>query len=195
MIMTGRAPGLDRTFAGESFAQLPTTMWQDAREAARAAIKVDSACEVWASDVDEDALDLTYENALRAGVEEHLHIFTADARTITKPDRRGSILCNPPYGERLMTPEEVEALYREMGRTFATFDPWQIYVLTSHEKFEALYGRRADKVRKLYNGMIPCYLYQYFKPAAARAAASHNTTKKNVKGRTPIDKNKHHGPS
>ena len=62
-----------------------------------------------------------------------------------------------------MTPAEVERLYRGMGRTFATLEPWQIYVLTSDERFQSLYGRRADKVRKLYNGMIPCYLYQYFK--------------------------------
>lgn len=63
-----------------------------------------------------------------------------------------------------MTRREVEVLYRAMGRTFASFDPWQIYVLTSAEDFERLYGRRADKIRKLYNGMIPCRLYQYFKP-------------------------------
>jgi putative N6-adenine-specific DNA methylase len=164
MILTNRAPGLNRTFAAEQFARLPAPMWEAAREAARAAIKTESSCEVWASDLDEEALDLTYENALRAGVEEYLNIFSADARQIEKPDRRGTILCNPPYGERLMTPEEVEQLYREMGQHFAGFDPWQIYVLTSHEGFEKLYGRRADKIRKLYNGMIPCNLYQYFKP-------------------------------
>ena len=81
-----------------------------------------------------------------------------------KLDRRGTVVCNPPYGERLMTPKEVEILYRKMGKTFETLSPWQIYVLTSMENFERLYGRSADKVRKLYNGMIPCRLYQYFKP-------------------------------
>ena len=178
LILTNRAPGLNRTFAAEQFARLPASMWEAAREAARAAIKTDSSCEIWASDLDEDALDLTYENALRAGVEEYLNIFSADAREIVKPDRRGTILCNPPYGERLMTPEEVEQLYREMGQHFATFDPWQSYVLTSHEAFERLYGRRADKIRKLYNGMIPCYLYQFFKPAAAREETARRDYKK-----------------
>ena len=139
---------------------------------------------MWASDIDEDALDLTYENALRAGVEEHLNIFCADARQIVKPDRRGSILCNPPYGERLMTPEEVEELYREMGRHFAAFEPWHIYVLTSHENFAGLYGRCADRARKVYNGMIPCYLYQFFKPAAARQMPAQQQHKKG---------NEHHG--
>ena len=164
MILANRAPGLGRGFAGESFPQIPAALWKNAREAAEAAIKRDAEFEVWASDIDEEILDVAYENALRAGVEEHLRIFQADVREIEKPDRRGSIVCNPPYGERLMTPEEAEALYRDIGRVFDGFLPWQIYVITSHPAFEKCYGRRADKIRKLYNGMIPCNLYQYFKP-------------------------------
>ena len=163
MILQNRAPGLNRSFAGEAFARLDGSLWQAAREHALCAIRPGS-CEVWASDIDEDMTDMTYENALRAGVEECMSIFTADARHLQKPDRRGTILCNPPYGERLMTAGEVEQLYRDVGKCFATFDPWQIYVLTSCESFERLYGRRADKIRKLYNGMIPCSLYQFFKP-------------------------------
>ena len=164
MIISNRAPGLGRSFAGETFPQIPAELWKDAREQAEAAIRHDAEYEVWASDIDEDVLDVAYENALRAGVEEHMQIFQADVRTIEKPDRRGTIVCNPPYGERLMTPEEAEALYRDMGRVFESFLPWQIYIITSHPAFEKAYGRRADKIRKLYNGMIPCNLYQYFKP-------------------------------
>ena len=164
MILANRAPGLGRHFAGEQFPQIPASLWKDAQEAALAAVKKDADFEVWASDIDEDILDVTYENALRAGVEEHVQIFQADVRTIQKPDRRGTIVCNPPYGERLMTPAEAEQLYRDMGRVFETFLPWQIYIITSHPSFEKCYGRRADKIRKLYNGMIPCNLYQYFKP-------------------------------
>ena len=164
MILQNRAPGLGRTFIGEAFPQIPTDAWKTVRESAEAAIRRDAEFEVWASDIDEDVLDVAYENALRAGVEEHLRIFQADVRTIEKPDRRGTIVCNPPYGERLMTPEEAEALYRDMGRVFEGFLPWQIYIITSHPAFEKCYGRRADKIRKLYNGMIPCNLYQYFKP-------------------------------
>ena len=164
MIISNRAPGLGRSFAGETFPQIPAELWKDAREQAEAAIRHDAEYEVWASDIDEDVLDVAYENALRAGVEEHMQIFQADVRTIEKPNRRGTIVCNPPYGERLMTPEEAEALYRDMGRVFESFLPWQIYIITSHPAFEKAYGRRADKIRKLYNGMIPCNLYQYFKP-------------------------------
>ena len=170
LILSNRAPGLGRSFAAETFAQLPKKLWTDAREAAEAAIKRDSQYEVYASDIDEDILDVVYENALRAGVEEHLNIFQADVRKIQKPapDRRGTIVCNPPYGERLMTPAEAEQLYRDMGRAFASLSPWQIYIITSHPQFERFYGARADKIRKLYNGMIPCNLYQYFKPKTDR---------------------------
>ncbi len=166
LILSGRAPGLGRSFAGEEFRQIPTKLWTDAREAAQAAIKTDAQYEVYASDIDEDVLDTAYENALRAGVEDHMNLFTADVRTIQKPDRKGTIVCNPPYGERLMTPKEAEQLYRDMGRVLESFAPWQIYIITSHPEFERFYGRRADKIRKLYNGMIPCNLYQYFKPRA-----------------------------
>ena len=164
LILANKAPGLGRSFAAESFGQIPAAVWCDARDAAEAAIKRDASFEVYASDIDEDILDVAYENALRAGVEEHINIFAADVRRIQKEDRRGTVVCNPPYGERLMTPREAEALYRDMGRAFAALYPWQIYVITSHPQFERFYGRRADKIRKLYNGMIPCQLYQYFKP-------------------------------
>ncbi len=164
MILQNRAPGLGRTFAGERFSRLSPALWQDVRDAAKAAVREDADCEVRASDIDEAMTDMTYECALRAGVEPCMNIFTADARTIEKPPCRGTILCNPPYGERMMTQAEVEQLYRAVGKHFATFEPWQIYILTSCEYFERLYGRRADKVRKLYNGMLPCSLYQFFRP-------------------------------
>ena len=164
MILQNRAPGLNRSFAGEAFARLDKSLWQAARDAAREAIRTDVPCEVWASDIDEDMTDMTYENALRAGVEDCMNIFTADARTIQKPDRKGTLICNPPYGERLMTPAEAEQLYRATGQCFAKFSPWQMYILTACESFERLFGRRADKIRKLYNGMLPCSLYQFFRP-------------------------------
>ncbi len=164
LILANKAPGLGRAFASEQFPRIDQSLWRNAREAAEAMIKRDTDFRVYASDIDENMLDIVYENALRAGVEEHIDIFNADARTIQKPDCKGTIVCNPPYGERLMTPAQAEALYRDMGKHFSTFAPWQIYIITSHPQFERLYGTRADKVRKLYNGMIPCWLYQYFRP-------------------------------
>lgn len=166
LMMTKTAPGIARHFACESFDILADgVIAREERAKAFALINQDSEFEAYASDIDPTVLEIAKQNAERAGVDDRIKFFVADARKIQKLDRRGTIACNPPYGERLMTHSEVTRLYREMGDTFSRFSPWQIYVLTSAEDFQSLYGRRADKVRKLYNGMIPCSLYQYFKPA------------------------------
>ncbi len=168
MIATNRAPNMSRYFAAEEFPVISPTLWAEERERARAEVISDSHFEAYGSDIDTEVLTMAKENARRAGVAEHIKFFPKDARRIKKEDRRGTVACNPPYGERLLSISEAEALYRDMGRVFDALAPWQIYVLTSAENFERLYGRRADKVRKLYNGMIPCRLYQYFKPQAER---------------------------
>lgn len=168
MIATRQAPGIDRHFAAERFGQIEASVWHDERVRARSEILVDSGFEAYASDIDPEVLAVAKENAERAGVDDRIKFFVKNALDIRKENRRGTIVCNPPYGERLMTPEQVRALYRDMGKTFSALEPWQIYILTSSEEFERLYGRRADKVRKLYNGMIPCRLYQYFKPVAGK---------------------------
>lgn len=170
MLLQNRAPGLGRRFAAMEFSFLDPRIWREAEEEARGAERREIRPEIWGSDTDEAVLAFARENAARAGVGDVIRFFKEDARNVAKPapDRRGTVLCNPPYGERMMSREEAEMLYRDIGRTFAALTPWQIYILTSHEHFEALYGRRADKVRKLYNGMIPCFLYQYFKPPVPR---------------------------
>lgn len=165
MIAKNIAPGLSRCFAAELFPIIGERVWSDEREKARAEIRTDCAFEAYGSDIDTEVLEKAKENARRAGVDGHIKFFAEDARNIKRIEgRRGTVACNPPYGERLMTPREVESLYRDIGRVFERLSPWQIYVLTSAENFDKLYGRRADKIRKLYNGMIPCRLYQYFKP-------------------------------
>ena len=164
MILANVAPGAGRSFAAEKFPLIPSALWKEARIEAEDKVVRDPKFEVFASDIDREVLEYAKANADRAGVLSNMKIFEQDARKIEKLDRRGTIVCNPPYGERMMTERQVESLYREIGKTFARLSPWQIYVLTSHEGFERLYGRRADKKRKLYNGMIPCNLYQFFKP-------------------------------
>lgn len=163
LIMTRRAPGLYRTFASEQFSQIPQEIWAGAREEALSLINDKTPFETYASDIDKAAVALTAANAQKAGVSAKVRAFTADALTIKADGRRGTIVCNPPYGERLLNNEQVERLYSQMGKHFTMLAPWQIYILSSHDQFEKLYGKRADKVRKLYNGMIPCNLYQYFK--------------------------------
>ncbi len=162
MIMTNRAPGLLRKFDGENFDFIDKKVWENARDEAKSAIK-ETKFEAYASDINPECVAYAKECVKRAGVAANVKAFERDALKITTGGRRGTIVCNPPYGERMFTMAETEELYRKMGAHFRTLEPWQIYVITSHEGFERLYGRKADKVRKLYNGMIPCYYYQFFK--------------------------------
>jgi len=163
MQMLRIAPGVDRSFAAEAFPAFPANVWLQARTEARDMVIRDSRFEAFASDIDPECVRIATESAVRAGVAGHVKVFEANALDIVTEDRRGTVVTNPPYGERLMKPEEAEQLYRDMGRAFSRLGRWQIYVLTPCETFERLYGRRADKVRKLYNGMIPCLFYQFFK--------------------------------
>ena len=163
LLMTNTAPGLSRSFAAEKFAFLPGNAFADARGEAKARVRTDIAFESYASDIDPACVALTRDNIHRAGMGKYIKAFERDALEIKTGGRRGTIVCNPPYGERMLTERECEELYRKMGKHFATLDRWQIYIISSREDFERLYGRRADKVRKLYNGMIRCNFYQYFK--------------------------------
>jgi putative N6-adenine-specific DNA methylase len=163
LLMTNTAPGLYRHFAAESFRQIGADWWQDARDEAKDNQKTDCAFEVYASDISDDCVRITRDNIARAGMGKYIKAFKRDALSIVTGGRRGTVVCNPPYGERLMTPAETEKLYRDMGRHFSTLDSWQIYIISSADNFEALYGKKADKIRKLYNGMIRCGYYQYFK--------------------------------
>lgn len=162
LMMTNTAPGIRRSFVSEAFERIPSFAWTDARDEAIAAIH-DTDFEVFASDIDKKSVEIATETIKRAGVSKYCKVFERDALTITTEGRRGTIVCNPPYGERLSTKTEVEKLYAAMGKHFRTLDRWQIYILSSHEQFERHYGKRADKVRKLYNGMLKCGYYQYFK--------------------------------
>ncbi len=162
MMMKNIAPGAKRSFAGEEFAFIDKKHWKNAREEAADGI-IRTSFEVYSSDIDKNCVALTERNARAAGVLDVVKPFVCDARKISAPERRATVVVNPPYGERLGNPASVERLYREIGEHFRALAPWQIYIITSHPAFERLYGKRADKVRKLYNGMIPCYLYQYFK--------------------------------
>ena len=156
------APGKSRSFAAEVFPMLPKSIWTDEREQAIAG-ELPPGFEAYASDIDPATVEIAAENVRRAGLSDTVRTFVADARTISADGRRGTIVTNPPYGERLGTREEAEILYRELGTHFRSLAPWQVYVITSHAGFERFYGKKADKIRKLYNGMIPAYLYQYFK--------------------------------
>jgi putative N6-adenine-specific DNA methylase len=162
-MMSNTAPGLNRNFISESFKQIPAVIWQDARAEAKAQQNLAIKFETYASDIDKSCIDITRSNINRAGMGAYVKPFMKDALKIRTDGRRGTIVCNPPYGERMFTKGQTEKLYRAIGKHFETLDSWQIYILSSLEDFPGLYGRRPDKIRRLYNGMIKCSYYQYYK--------------------------------
>ena len=162
MKMKGIAPGVSRSFAAEAYPFIEKGIWRQAREEARDG-EHDTKFEVYASDIDSACVSLTARNAKAARVDGVIKAFRQDCRKISAPGRRATIVTNPPYGERMGSERDVAELYREMGVHFRSLAPWQVYIITSHPMFERLYGKRADKIRKLYNGMLECRLYQYFK--------------------------------
>ncbi len=162
MKMRNIAPGVKRSFAAEAYPFIGREIWARAREEARDGV-TDTKFRAYASDIDSDCVGLTIHNAHAAGVGDMIRAFRCDCRSIRSEGIRGTIVTNPPYGERMGSEREIEELYRTMGRHFQSLAPWQVYIITSHPFFERLYGKRADKIRKLYNGMLECRLYQYFK--------------------------------
>ena len=167
MLMADKAPGMDRPFLGEAFLDLPEAIWKDARAEARDRIKK-TGFEAFGSDIDPAMVDLAKANAARAGVGESIRFFPKNALGLETHGRKGTVVCNPPYGERLETEEEAVRLYRAMGAHWKNLDRWQIYVITSDPDFQTHYGRRADAIRKLYNGMIKCFYYQFFRPQGGK---------------------------
>ena len=156
------APGMGRDFAFSAFPQIDESVIREIIEEAREEEHRDVMPDIMASDIDPKAVELTRENAKRAGVAEFITVSHGDARKLVTERSGGSIICNPPYGERLGDLDECKKLYRAIGRSFSGLDKWSYYILTSHEQFEREFGRRADRRRKIYNGMLRCWLYQYY---------------------------------
>ena len=164
MMAMNMAPGLSRSFAFESWPQIPAALWSRIKAEAESAVQWDAPVRIYGSDIDYFALKLAMEHAEKAGVADKIHLQKLDLADTSSRFQYGFIITNPPYGERLSDKAAVEALYRKMGRHFSSFDTWSYYILTSHENFESCFGRRADKKRKLYNGMLKCDYYQFFGP-------------------------------
>lgn len=161
MIALNRAPGLMRTYDAEKWDWIQQAEWKDAREQAIAAVRTGVELDILASDIDHASVSLARDNAGKAGIERFIRFETADA-TIRSYPESGVLFANPPYGERLLDHEHAQKLYRDMGRAVGKRELRQYY-LTSDSEFERFFGYQADKRRKLYNGMIRCDLYMYFK--------------------------------
>ncbi|AGB19946.1 THUMP domain-containing class I SAM-dependent RNA methyltransferase [Thermoanaerobacterium thermosaccharolyticum] len=162
------APGLNRKFTSEKWGQIPKKLWLDTRKEAHSLIKMDVELNIRGYDIDESAVKLSINNAHKAGVNQYVKFAKKPLKDLRTDDMYGILICNPPYGERMGEIQEVEKLYREMGRVFTSLNTWSYYIITSHENFEKLFGKKATKRRKLYNGMIKTTYYQYFGPRPPR---------------------------
>jgi putative N6-adenine-specific DNA methylase len=169
MIGLNMAPGLNREFMAEKWDIIPKKLWEKAREDARSKIRTDVKLTLQGYDIDEKVLRVARNNAKLAGVEEQIHFQKRDVRELSSADKYGFVVTNPPYGERLENNKSVELLYKDMGKVFSKLDTWSFYIITAHEGFEKLFGRRADKKRKLYNGMLKTDYYQFYGPKPPRA--------------------------
>lgn len=173
MIGMNMAPGLHADFDGENWKIFPGEAWDEERKAAIRAMNRDARLRIYCSDIDYFQVKLAEKHAENAGVSGHIHFQKLDFGETGSRFDYGCIITNPPYGERLSDRKAAEDIYRRMGRHFRSFDTWSVYVITSCEDFEKLYGRPADRKRKIYNGGLKCNYYQYFgpKPPAPQNAA------------------------
>jgi len=156
------APGLNRNFISEDWDIIPKETWKEAKKKAYESIEYDRELDIYGYDINGRVAKIAINNSIEAGVDDCIHFQRRPVSQLSTKKKYGYIICNPPYGERLSEKREVEKLYKEMGKVFNQLDTWSYYVLTSHERFEESFGKKANKNRKLYNGRIKCYFYQYF---------------------------------
>lgn len=162
MIGSNLAPGLNRSFVAEGWKNIiPRKNWMEAVDEANEKFDPKADLNIQAFDIDYKVLNTARENAANAGVDEFIHFQERDVAELTHKRPYGVIVTNPPYGERLSNTEEVEQLYKVMGQRFEALENWSSYIMTSFEGFEEAYGKKANKKRKLYNGMLKTTFYQY----------------------------------
>ena len=162
LIAKNIAPGINRKFVSETWDIITSDVWDQVREGARLSINKEDF-KILASDIDVSMLNIAKENAEKAGVSNYISFQKMDMEEFTSRKKYGCIICNPPYGERMGEAETVEELYRTLGRKYLDLDTWSFYVITANADFQKLFSKRSDKNRKLYNGRLLCYYYQYIR--------------------------------
>lgn len=163
LMATKTAPGLRRFFAAERYGFIPEKVWREERTRAQDLIIHNVDFRARGFDIDKNSVELTLQNAKKAGVAKYVSAALGDVRDFTPPEQRCLTVTNPPYGERLLDIKAAEELYSVMGKRFLPGQGRKYYIISPHDEFERFFGRAADKRRKLYNGMIKCQLYMYFK--------------------------------
>lgn len=164
--MIGRniAPGIDREFDAQYWPAIGEDVFKKERREALNRIDHSVKLHLLGSDIDKRSILRARDNAENMGVKDDIQVFMKDMRDVDLEDNYGVVVTNPPYGERMGELGEIEELYLDFGRKMKDFETWSVYLLTSYERFEKLYGKRADRKRKLYNGRIKVDYYQFYGP-------------------------------
>lgn len=169
MMAANIAPGMNRSFTAERWTNLIEKKdWYEAIDEAHDQMNDSVDTEIQGYDVDRDVVRTARQNAANAGVGHLIHFQERAVKDLRHPKKYGFVITNPPYGERLQEKEELPALYREFGESFRKLDGWSAYMITSYEDAERYFGRKADKNRKIYNGMLKTYYYQFLGPKPPR---------------------------
>lgn len=165
MIAANIAPGLNRDFTAESWSGIiPKKEWYEAVTEANDMVNTNIETDIQGYDLDGDVIKIARRNAENAGVANLIHFQQRDVAKLSHPKKYGFIITNPPYGERLEEKEALPAIYSALGRQFAQLDCWSAYVITSYQDIEKYFDRKADKNRKIYNGMLKTYFYSFIGP-------------------------------
>ena len=165
LMAANMAPGMNRFFTACDWEHIvPKSVWNDAYEEARDLVTNIKETDIQGYDADPEVIKIARKNAADAGVEHLIHFQTRDVAALSHPKKYGFIITNPPYGERLMDKSEVGELYHVLGDRYKALDSWSMYIISSYEKAESDIGRKADKNRKIYNGMMKTYFYEFRGP-------------------------------
>lgn len=169
MMAAKMAPGMNRSFLAEEWRNvIKRKCWYEAMDEAGDLVEEDVQVDIQGYDVDGDIVKAARSNAQSAGVDHMIHFQRRPVSAMSHPKKYGFIISNPPYGERIEEKENLPALYREIGERFAALDSWSMYLITSYEDVQKYIGRKADKNRKIYNGMLKTYFYQFMGPRPPR---------------------------
>lgn len=169
MMVADIAPGMNRNFLAEDWKHVvPRKCWYDAMDEAKERVRQDVETDIQGFDIDGDVIKAARENAKLAGVDHLIHLQQRPVSALSHPKKYGFIVTNPPYGERLEEKKDLPELYRTLGARYEALDSWSMYLITSYEDAQRCLGRKADKNRKIYNGMLKTYFYQYQGPKPPR---------------------------
>ena len=165
LIAADIAPGMNREFTAEGWTQfIPKKLWYEAGDEARSRVRTDVECDIQGYDIDGEIVRSARANAAAAGVGEMIHFQQRPVSALSHPKKYGFIITNPPYGERLEEKENLPEIYRALGERFLALDSWSMFMITSYEDAERCIGRKADRNRKIYNGMLKTYFYSFMGP-------------------------------